>query len=226
MTIIIIIITIITTTLCNTRIVTERLILTRVAIVTCFHGCCVCAWRHILISKVTIKLDLCVSIEFGLYGCHGNQMPILVIIAQPDGSTPWITIQFGLCVSSRTGLLIDIDIVWQWSSAWTCIMATCHTEVTGLVRRMMTTTMMMVMMMMTTTGLILTTITSIVAAKADTANSPHQIAQRNTTLGKFNPYPTAFPYGNGMVLHFYQQQESSTTKTVHKVINKRLKTHV
>ena len=21
------------------------------------------------------------------------------------------------------------------------------------------------------------------------------------------PYPTAFPYGNGMVLHFYQQQE-------------------
>ena len=30
-----------------------------------------------------------------------------------------------------------------------------------------------------------------------------------------NPYPTAFPYGNGMVLHFYQQQESSTTKTVH-----------
>ena len=42
----------------------------------------------------------------------------------------------------------------------------------------------------------------------------------------FNPYPTAFPYGNGMVLHFYQQQESSTTKTVHKVINKKLKTYV
>ena len=41
-----------------------------------------------------------------------------------------------------------------------------------------------------------------------------------------NPYPTAFPYGNGMVLHFYQQQESSTTKTVHKVINKRLKTYI
>ena len=38
-----------------------------------------------------------------------------------------------------------------------------------------------------------------------------------------NPYPTASPYGNGMVLHFYQQQESSTTKTVHKVINKDLK---
>ena len=43
---------------------------------------------------------------------------------------------------------------------------------------------------------------------------------------EINPYPTAFPYGNGMVLHFYQQQESSTTKTVHKVINKGLKTYV
>ena len=42
---------------------------------------------------------------------------------------------------------------------------------------------------------------------------------------ELNPYPTAFPYGNGMVLHFYQQ-ESSTTKTVRKVINKRLKTYV
>ena len=41
-----------------------------------------------------------------------------------------------------------------------------------------------------------------------------------------NPYPTAFPYGNGMVLHFYQQQESSTTKTVHKVIHKGLKAYV
>ena len=41
-----------------------------------------------------------------------------------------------------------------------------------------------------------------------------------------NPYPTTFLYGNGMVLHFYQQQESSTTKTVHKVINKGLKTYV
>ena len=41
-----------------------------------------------------------------------------------------------------------------------------------------------------------------------------------------NPYPTAFPYGNGMVLYFYQQQESSTTKSVNKVINKRLKTYV
>ena len=38
-------------------------------------------------------------------------------------------------------------------------------------------------------------------------------------IATYNPYPTAFPYGNGMVLHFYQQQESSTTKTVHKVIN-------
>ena len=40
------------------------------------------------------------------------------------------------------------------------------------------------------------------------------------------PYPTAFPYGNGMVPHFYQQQESSTTKTVHRVINKGLKAYV
>ena len=45
-------------------------------------------------------------------------------------------------------------------------------------------------------------------------------------LSNINPYPTAFPYGNGMVLHFYQQQESSTTKTVHKVINKGLKAYV
>ena len=48
---------------------------------------------------------------------------------------------------------------------------------------------------------------------------------RDPTL-LINPYPTAFPYGNGMVLHFYQQQESSTTKTVHKVINKGLKAYV
>ena len=46
------------------------------------------------------------------------------------------------------------------------------------------------------------------------------------TIVHDNPYPTAFPYGNGMVLHFYQQQECSTTKTVHKVINKGLKTYV
>ena len=45
-------------------------------------------------------------------------------------------------------------------------------------------------------------------------------------LCQLNPYPTTFPYGNGMVLHFYQQQESSTTKTVHKVINKGLKAYV
>ena len=43
---------------------------------------------------------------------------------------------------------------------------------------------------------------------------------------QINADPTAFPYGNGMVLHFYQQQESSTTKTVHKVINKGLKAYV
>ena len=47
-----------------------------------------------------------------------------------------------------------------------------------------------------------------------------------TSSTDINPYPTAFPYGNGMVLHFYQQQEGSTTKTVHKVINKGLKTYV
>ena len=49
---------------------------------------------------------------------------------------------------------------------------------------------------------------------------------RNVWVNRFNPYPTAFPYGNGMVLHFYQQQESSTTKTVHKVFNKGLKAYV
>ena len=50
--------------------------------------------------------------------------------------------------------------------------------------------------------------------------------QDDCSLAADNPYPTAFPYGNGMVLHFYQQQESSTTKTVHKVTNKGLKTYV
>ena len=54
------------------------------------------------------------------------------------------------------------------------------------------------------------------------------LCRMNLTFGVtwFIPYPTAFPYGNSMVLHFYQQQESSTTKTVHKVINKGLKTYV
>ena len=54
----------------------------------------------------------------------------------------------------------------------------------------------------------------------------HFPAKQPVVLNLLNPYPTAFPYGNGMVLHFYQQQESSTTKTVHKVINKGLKTYV
>ena len=49
---------------------------------------------------------------------------------------------------------------------------------------------------------------------------------RDQSLPSINPYPTAFPYGNGMVLHFYQQQESSTTKTVHRIINKGLKAYV
>ena len=50
------------------------------------------------------------------------------------------------------------------------------------------------------------------------------LRNRHIKMLSIIPYPTAFPYGNGMVLHFYQQQESSpTTKTVHKVINKGLK---
>ena len=53
-----------------------------------------------------------------------------------------------------------------------------------------------------------------------------QYVSRNSVFKEINPYPAAFPYGNVMVLHFYQQQESSTTKTVHKVINKRLKAYV
>ena len=54
----------------------------------------------------------------------------------------------------------------------------------------------------------------------------HMLPHSSQSTAAINPYPTAFPYGNGMVLHFYQQQESSTTKTVHKVINKGLKTYV
>ena len=38
-----------------------------------------------------------------------------------------------------------------------------------------------------------------------------------------NSYPTAFPYGNGMVLHFYQQQESSTPKLYTKSLTRDLK---
>ena len=52
------------------------------------------------------------------------------------------------------------------------------------------------------------------------------VCSKNRWRFSINPYPTAFPYGNGMVLHFYQQQERSTTKTVHKVINKGLKAYV
>ena len=63
-------------------------------------------------------------------------------------------------------------------------------------------------------------------------NHHHQGAQYlnllklHLLIQSINPYPTAFPYGNGMVLRFYQQQESSTTKTVHRVINKGLKAYV
>ena len=62
-------------------------------------------------------------------------------------------------------------------------------------------------------------------ARGDANSTVAEWAVKNYSL-YFNPYPTAFPYGNGMVLHFYQQQESSTTKTVHKAINKGLKTYV
>ena len=54
----------------------------------------------------------------------------------------------------------------------------------------------------------------------------HVTSVRSLLEGSINPYPTAFPYGNGMVLHIYQQQKSSTNKTEHKVINKGLKTYV
>ena len=64
-----------------------------------------------------------------------------------------------------------------------------------------------------------------VHTSAPTDISPGDTAVKRPAVS-VNPYPTAFPYGNGMVLHFYQQQESSTTKTVHKVINKGLKTYV
>ena len=33
-------------------------------------------------------------------------------------------------------------------------------------------------------------------------NGTHQVI---VYADDVNPYPTAFPYGNGMVLHFYQQ---------------------
>ena len=59
-----------------------------------------------------------------------------------------------------------------------------------------------------------------------TANYADDVNVMGGSVHAINPYPTAFPYGNGMVLHFYQQQESSTTKTVHKVINKGLKAYV
>ena len=65
-----------------------------------------------------------------------------------------------------------------------------------------------------------------VGARDFLLSTPFQTSSGVPPSFLFSPYPTAFPYGNGMVLHFYQQQESSTTKTVHKVINKGLKTYV
>ena len=67
---------------------------------------------------------------------------------------------------------------------------------------------------------------SLVPASAAHTQRSHSFSKFSSDESSLNPYPTAVPYGNGMVLHFYQQQESSTTKTVHKVINKRLKTYV
>ena len=40
---------------------------------------------------------------------------------------------------------------------------------------------------------------------------------------RVNPYRTAFPYGNGMVLHFYQQQESTRPKLYTKSLRRDLK---
>ena len=71
-----------------------------------------------------------------------------------------------------------------------------------------------------------TTTTAAMTTMATTTTTHTYIHTYNPIPHIVNPYPTAFPYGNGMVLHFYQQQESSTTKTVHKVINRGLKTYV
>ena len=60
----------------------------------------------------------------------------------------------------------------------------------------------------------------------DLEGGKNGMAIGSKNINDINPYPTAFPYGNGMVLHFYQQQESSTTKTVHRVIKKGLKAYV
>ena len=68
--------------------------------------------------------------------------------------------------------------------------------------------------------------TSILYVHSNEMCIKHASFSRRAPSDRINPYPTAFPYGNGMVLHFYQQQESSTTKTVHKVINKGLKAYV
>jgi hypothetical protein len=63
-------------------------------------------------------------------------------------------------------------------------------------------------------------------ARGCAARVKHLLNSDFEVFGSINPYPTAFPYGNGMFLHFYQKQESSTTKTVYKVINRGLKAYV
>ena len=38
-----------------------------------------------------------------------------------------------------------------------------------------------------------------------------------------NPYPTAFPYGNGMVLHFYSNKRAARPKLYTKSLTRDLK---
>ena len=72
----------------------------------------------------------------------------------------------------------------------------------------------------------LTPFTNLSSGWKDNWKVTYPVDGGSSVLRSFNPYPTALPYGNGMVLHFYQQQDSSTTNTVHKVINKGLKAYV
>ena len=47
--------------------------------------------------------------------------------------------------------------------------------------------------------------------------------QKHIALFVLNPYPTAFPYGNGMVLHFYQQKRAARPKLYTKSLTRDLK---